>query len=521
MENSIIFDLGIVLIVGFIAASIMKRIGLSVIIGYIIAGILIGPFSFKIIKDTKVLESLSELGIVFLMFFLGLEFSINKFKNIKNSVFFIGTYEIIFNLLFGFLISIPIISGFINNLFLSCIIALSSSGVVAKLLFETKKTATKEAEILMGVMVFEDFFAIILLGILSSLAMTKEIKLENILQSITIAFIFYTIIILIGIFLVNKFIDYIVRIESQELFTALVLGLILLIGSLAHSFGLASAAGAFLLGMIIVSHDVELRVHRTVSAFKDIFLIVFFISFGTLLNPKEIPLILSDILIIVPLSILCELVVTSSAAYFCGFNSKKSVALGSSMIARGEYSMIFASIGLASGIMSKSLYQIAGIYVFIMTLLAPIIMKHSEFVLKIVSKCFPNFLKRRIKIIATELNPILMPQNDTKKHEYSFLIIFYLYFIFLFYLFTTKIIYIQVILTIILITFTFLLYKIFLRNLKSHFSHKKMFLSLNILATLMIYLIFLPFVYKNIILISFLSITLLIILLVNAIIAKS
>jgi monovalent cation:H+ antiporter-2, CPA2 family len=427
MHNSIIFDLGIVLIIGFLTASFMKKIGLSVIIGYMVSGLLIGPYGLKLISQTTTIEQLSELGVVFLMFFLGLEFSINKFKRIKNSVFFIGTYEVIFNLLLGFSVGLLLGMTFIQNLFMSCIIALSSSGVVAKLLFEMKKTASYEAEILMGVMVFEDFFAIVLLGVLSSISITKSIQLGSIFKALSTAAIFYIFMILLGVFVINKFIDYLTKIESQELFTALMLGVILLVGWAAASLGLASAAGAFLLGMIIVSYDVEERVHRTVSSFKDIFLIVFFISFGTLLNPAKIPAILLMILIAVPISVLGEILITSSAAYFCGFNGKRSLSIGSSMIARGEYSLIFASVGLTSGAISETLYQFTGVYVFIMTLIAPVAIKNSEAILGLFNSLVPNIILEKSQMISTSLKPILMPDKKEDKHNYTFLILFYSY----------------------------------------------------------------------------------------------
>ena len=394
--SSFLFDLGIVLFLGFFAALLMKKLNQSVIIGYIVTGVIVGPNVTGLVHDTGVLGSLSEMGIVFLMFFLGIEFSINKFKRIKNNVFFIGTYEIVFNLILGLGLGAVLHFAFRENLFFAGIIAFSSSGVVAKFLFDMKRTASKESEILMGVMVFEDFFAIIMLGILSGFAAFDKIQLGPLTFSIVKSIIFYTVFILAGIFIINRFIDVLTRIDSQELFTTLMIGLILLIGALATYLGLASAAGAFLFGMVIVSYDVEERLHRTVSAFKDIFLTVFFISFGMLLDPRQIPGILWLIAIVVPVSVLGEILITSSSAYLSGFSPKSATAIGTSMIARGEYSMIFASIGFTAGAISGSLYQFTGVYVFIMTLLAPLAMKNSVAIKKVITGVMPGFLKKGI-----------------------------------------------------------------------------------------------------------------------------
>lgn len=403
-----LFELGIVLVLAFFAASLVKKTGQSVIIGYIAVGLIIGPYGIGVVKDVNLLESFSEIGVALLMFFLGIEFSIAKFKKIKNSVLFIGTYEVVLNLLAGFALGslIAFMTGFTwkEKLFFACITALSSSGVVAKLLFEMKRTASNESEILMGVMVYEDFIAVVILGVLSSFSVSSSLGLDSIALPLLKAIAFYVVFILLGIFIIHKLIDYLAAIESQELFTALVLGIVLLTGALASALGLSSAAGAFLLGMIITSFDVEQRLHRTVAAFKDIFLTVFFISFGMLLNFREIPKVLVIVLIAVIASVVFELLVSSSAAFFSGFSAKKAFGIGTSMIARGEYSLIYAALGLSAGAISDSLYQFTGAYVFIMTLIAPLAMKSSNKIYAAFSFITPKSLKRGVHRIAVYIN---------------------------------------------------------------------------------------------------------------------
>jgi len=468
VHSNILFELGIVLFFGFFAALIIRKLGQSVIIGYMVVGLLIGPNVLGLVHDTGFLTTLSELGVVLLMFFLGLEFSINKFKRIKNSVFFIGTYEVILNLAVGFILGTAFGLIFKERLFLAAIVALSSSGVVAKLLFELRRTAAAESEILMGVMVFEDFFAVIILGVLSSLAASNSIAFWGIAGSIGTAVVFYAVFILAGIFIMNRFTDLLLRIESQELFTALMLGIILLIGSLAVKIGLASAAGAFLLGMIINSYDVEERLHRTVSAFKDIFLVIFFISFGTLLNPAVIPEILWMIVIAVPVSVLAEILLSSSAAFFSGFSSKSSVSIGTSMIARGEYSLIYASVGYSLHAISEPIYQFTGVYVFIMTLIAPIAMKNSTRVKNTLSFIIPGFIKYGAKLVSVTMKPFLIPEETGVKAErdYSFLIYFSLYLAVLVSVFVFKTIYFLIALSIIGLLTVFILRKLFKKKIE-------------------------------------------------------
>jgi CPA2 family monovalent cation:H+ antiporter-2 len=300
---------------------------------------------------------------------------------------------VILNLIIGFVIGSLIGLLFKERLFFAGIIALSSSGVVAKLLFDMKKTASKESEILMGVMIFEDFFAIILLGILSSIATKDTLEFSGISRSILVAVAFYAVFIIIGAFVINKVIDFLSRIESQELFTALMIGIILLTGSFAVYMGLASAAGAFLLGMLIISYDVEERLHRTVSAFKDIFLIIFFISFGTLLDFRQIPGTLPLILISVPATILAELTITSSAAFFQRIFRQKFCCNRLEHDCKRRIIVIYAIFGLQHRCNIRFTLPVYRVYVFIMTLIAPIAMKNSGHIQKFMSRVTPKLIK--------------------------------------------------------------------------------------------------------------------------------
>jgi CPA2 family monovalent cation:H+ antiporter-2 len=420
-HNNILFELGIVLFIGFFAAVLMKKFRQSVITGYMIVGLLIGPNVFAWIKDTSLLSSLAELGIVFLMFFLGLEFSIKKFRKVQNSVLFIGTYKTIFSLIFGFILGSVIGFLFKEKLFLAAIITISSSVVLAKILFDSKQTASKEAEVLMGVTLFEDFVAIIILGVLSSLTVSNKVDINSIFMSLFKTVLFFSTFIGLGILIANRFTDKILmRIESQELFTALMIGGILIIGSTAHKIGIDPAASAFLVGMLINSYDVEERIHRTVSAFKDIFLIVFFIYFGMLLDPRQIIKILWMVVIVVPLSILAEIILTSSAAFLCGFSSRNAVKMSTGAIARGEYNMLFASLGFSSGVISADLYQFTGVYVFLMALVAPVAFKNSHLIKSVLVRPIPNFIKYTARLISASMRPLLLPEEIGIKTEQSF-----------------------------------------------------------------------------------------------------
>jgi CPA2 family monovalent cation:H+ antiporter-2 len=426
MTQIVIFELGIILVLSYFSAIFAKKIKQPLIIGYILVGLIIGPNGLNIVKNVDVLELFSEIGIILLMFFLGIEFSINKFSNTKNSVVFIGTFEVVLNLAVGYTIGTIVGSfyGFtqVEIIFFSCITALSSSGVVGKLIVELKRTASKESEVLMGVMIYEDFLAVVLLGVLSTVAIKDHFNIVDSLFPAAKALVFYGVFFVVGIFIIHKLIDYLAKIESQELFTSLTLGTVMVTATIAASIGLSPAAGGFLLGMVITSYDVEQRLHRTISGFKDIFITVFFVTFGLNLDVSKIFGMWNIILIVIPLSIIFEIIISSFAAYISGFSPQKSVNIGTSMVARGEYSMIFATIGLAAGAISENLYQFTGIYVLLMTLLTPLMMKNSQRITKLFSFVIPEFVKFGGKIISETLRPVLMPEifSVHPKREFKF-----------------------------------------------------------------------------------------------------
>ncbi len=220
--------------------------------------------------------------------------------------------------------------------------------------------------------------------------------------------------------------------------------------------------------MVIVSYDVEERLHRTVAAFKDIFLIIFFISFGMLLDPKQIPGILWMILIVVPVTILGEIVITSSSAFFSGFTSRSSISIGTSMIARGEYSLIFASMGFATGAISESLYQFTGVYVFIMTLIAPIAMKNSEKIKHVISFGVPRFLKYGAKLVSITMRPILLPEEADLREErgYKFLVLSAMYMVIMVLSFIMDSLYLLIALAVAGLAVIFFLRKLFIIKIK-------------------------------------------------------
>ncbi|MBO8127660.1 MAG: cation:proton antiporter [Peptococcaceae bacterium] len=429
-NTNLLLALGAVLCSGFVGAYLARRIGQSVIVGYILLGMLVGPNALNLIGDADLIHKLAELGVVFLMFFLGLEFSVRRFMQIKNAAMMIGSTKMLAQAAGAFLIGFALGWAPIDRLFLAGIVAISSSGVTAKLLFDLRKTASRHAEVLMGVMIFEDFVAIVMMGVLMGIATTGIVQTDVVSVATLKAVLFYAFFIFVVARFFPRVVSWLEKIDSDEMFVTIVCGGILLAGAGAVYLGLPSAAGAFVLGMVVNHKDLEERIHIKVAPFRDAFLVVFFLAFGMLIDPRMIPGVLGLLLIILPLSLFVELVISSSAAFFTGLSAKAAVALGTGLVSRGEYAMIYATLGHQSGVISPDLYQLTGVYVFSMTLLAPLMMRNAGSIKNWYSRLVPPFLKYGSKLLSKSLAPLMYPDYyglEPPRNRFLFVGLFMLY----------------------------------------------------------------------------------------------
>ncbi len=419
-EHSLLRDLGLLLLFGFFGAWLAAHRGHSVIVGYILIGVGLGPHAFGIISDATLIRALSELGVVLLLFFLGVEFSLERLRRVRTAVLLIGTGELLANLTVGFLVGYILGWSVTERAFLAGIVAMSSSGIVAKLLIEWRRTANPEAEALMGIMVFEDFIAVLYLGVLSGLAI-EGTEQTSAVFSLLKAIAFYAVFLGVGRTFLPRLLVLTLRIRSEELFALLWLAVILLSGMGAAQFGLAPAAGAFLLGMLSPTRESDLgeRLYDRLESFRDVFLALFFLAFGMSLEPESLRRVLPLVLLLVPLSILTELVITSSLSFLVGFSAPVALAIGAGMIPRGEYSLLYATLGQQLGLIRSDLFQLAGWYVFAMTLLAPLFMKNTRALARLLDRFIPKPIAFAGTLIAATLQPITFSADPLRARRSS------------------------------------------------------------------------------------------------------
>lgn len=395
----LVFEMGIIMLIAFIGAGVAIKLKQSVIIGYIVAGILIGPYMSinlfglhyqGLIRDLEFIDQLAHIGLILLLFFVGLEFSIEKLKKTKEPAIILAVINLAINMFAGFAIGMFLGWPVLDTFFLAGVVSLSSAAVTAKVLIELKKLGKTETEYLIGMIIVEDFLAILLLTVAGGMVVqdrTSPISWVYLVSGIVIFILFFSFLALFVIPRVSKHFE---RIKNEELFVLFALGIVFLASALAEVFSIPAIIGAFFVGMVFADTKLSERLGKKLLSFRDAFVAIFFISFGMMINPAMFPSVLSILILAVPLIILNDIFITSALAYLIGFSARASTSIGTSLLGRGAESVLYASVGsnVHGAVKGVYLYPFAGAFCFIMSALAPVFMKKSD------SLC--SFLQRRI-----------------------------------------------------------------------------------------------------------------------------
>ena len=365
MELNVILDLGIILSVLFISAYVVRRLRVPSILIYIILGLSLGAFVNK--RSEGILNIFSELGLILLFFFLGLEFSIERILSVARRIWGAGILDVIINFGLGFLTGYLLHFSVIACVFLGAITYASSSAIILKLLVDLKRSANVETEIILGILIFEDIAASILLAILSGIG---ESSTESPVIFTTL-FILAKVIFLLGASLLIASIfasnlrNIIDRISEEEFLSLFVIGSVFLFSGFVKSLGISEAFGAFLVGLIFAESGRLESVERIALPLKDIAVAIFFFSFGISIE------ITSDFHNLV-VALILLLFATSSGkiisgylgARLSGLGNISSLRVGYSMVARGEFSIVLAYA--APG--GFGIHSLSGLYILLLTI---------------------------------------------------------------------------------------------------------------------------------------------------------
>lgn len=387
----LIQDLALILIAGAITALIFKRIKQPVVLGYIIAGFLVGPH-FKMlptVADVENIDTLAEIGVIFLLFSLGLEFSFKKLMRVGGEASITAFVEIMFITVAGYYTGIWMGWSTMDSLFLGGMLASSSTTIIIRAFDELGVKTKQYARIVFGVLVVEDIVVILLMVLLSTIAVTQQFEGAEIIFTILKLLFFLALWFVAGIFLLPTLLNKTRGLLDSETLLILALGLCLGMVVLATQVGFSAELGAFIMGSIIAETTSAEKVEHLIKPVKDLFGAVFFISVGMMIDPEAIVQYGIPVICVTLLTLFGKLFSTTIGALISGQPLRQSVQVGMSMAQIGEFAFIVATLGLSLGVISESLFPVAVGASAITTFTTPYLIKSSEAVSGFLERYLP------------------------------------------------------------------------------------------------------------------------------------
>lgn len=376
----LIQDLALLLTAAAVTTLLFKKLKQPVVLGYLIAGFLVGPhFSvLPTIKDTTNITIWAEIGVIFMLFGLGLEFSFKRLAKVGKQASITAGFEILFMMGLGFLFGQILGWSKMDSLFLGGILAISSTTIIVRAFDELKMKGRNFVSLVFGVLVVEDLIAILLLVLLSSVAVTQSLSgTELALSSLRLGF-FLVLWFLLGIYLLPIILNKLKNLLTDETLLIVSVGLCLLMVVIATSSGFSPALGAFVMGSILAETSKGKKIEHLILPLKDLFAAVFFVSVGILINPDVLVDSFPVIFALSLLTIFGKLISSTIGALLSGASLRHSVQAGMSLAQIGEFSFIIATLGLSLKVTSDFLYPIAVAVSAITTFTTPYQMKLAD-----------------------------------------------------------------------------------------------------------------------------------------------
>jgi len=370
--------------VTLVAASVLAGwLRLSAIPIFIIAGILLGPSPGfpTIIEPSEGTDLLARLGIVLLLFFLGLEFSLDRLTAARRMVVLGGVIDLVLNAGLGLAVGIILLGATPEAVLLAGLIYISSSGIVTRALFDLRRLGDDETDLVLGVLVFEDLAIAVFLGVAAALASGESVGAPEIVATAGIALAFVVAFLIVGRW-AHHAIDAIgPRLDREQLLLG-ALAIALGGAALAEAAGLSEAVGALLAGILLSGSEVRNQIEQQLLGLRDFAAAIFFFAFGLEVDLGEAPDVANWLLLAVPLAVAGKLVAGYLAGRSTGFTSRESVNVGAALVARGEFTIILAAVAAGGAALDPEFRELvgpfAGLFVLATAVVGVVLMRESR-----------------------------------------------------------------------------------------------------------------------------------------------
>ena len=406
-HDTFVTDLAIIMILAGIVTLAFFKIRQPLIIGYLFAGMLIGPLSplwapflsddggtgtsqeaIGILSDISALNVFAEIGVILLLFVIGIEFPFAKIRSIGKVAIGVGTLGLFMTLGLVFYVCTSMGLAFMDSLFLAAALSISSTAIIVKVLEESGKIKKESSILVLGILIVEDVIAVILIASLESIALVGNVSIEGIIAVVVVAGILIVGTFTVGIRTIPKLVDRVASAENREILLLAILGVCFGYSLLANVVGLSVAIGAFLAG-VLIAESKSAEVSKILSRpIKDMFVAIFFVSVGALMDVRQLEnyIFVAIALIVVALSM-------KFGGNLLGnfiFRQERGKSLRSAFTLaapRGEFSIVIIKVGVDAGVVSAFLFPLIGVITIITAIITPFLVKMGD-------KVIPKLLRK-------------------------------------------------------------------------------------------------------------------------------
>jgi monovalent cation:H+ antiporter-2, CPA2 family len=377
--GQILQDFAIIMVIASVMTIISYKLKQPLILGYIGAGIIIGPNTppFSLISNTDVLNLFAEMGIILLLFTVGMEFPIQKLKSIGKKATIITVLEQIGTLIAGYFVGQALGFSFYDSIFMAVALSVSSTVIIMKILEELKVLREESSYLTLGILIIEDIVILSIFALLQSVSVTGVISFTEIVLPLGLTVAFIAGVLIIGSRVIPRLVDFVARTNQSDVLVVAVLGLAFGFSYISNLLGISVAIGAFFAGVLIAESKSHAVTSILTTPIRDMFVALFFVSVGALMDVNLIPVFIIPSLVLVGVTSAAKFIIVYLSSRYQGFSKNTSFETGVILSSSrgGEMSLIVAKGGIDIGVVSPFILPIIGTITIISTFLSPYLIK--------------------------------------------------------------------------------------------------------------------------------------------------